>query len=159
MKFCRFTWGIMRVENSIVKIEYIYLSARHPLTNLPMKTKMWRQILKCTSQWPKLIVELNKMHLPKVNFQYVQNSIQIYPKKYTPEIGDSSLPNYKSNETKSNPSYFSGNWEDSSRRHSNMTYGFNSQKGWTPILSNVNEQRNYSASRKEGSALSRSIGK
>ena len=65
----------------------------------------------------------------------------------------------QSNEMKSNLSDFSGNWEDSSRRHSNMTYGFNSQKGWAPILSNVNEKGNFISSRKEGPALSCSIGK
>ena len=98
---------------------------------------------------------------PKGKFSIRSKFNSNLPQKiiYTPEIGDSSLPNYKSNETKSNLSHFSGNCEESSRRHSNMTYGFNSQKGWTPILSNVNEKRNYSASRKEGSALSCSIGK
>ena len=65
----------------------------------------------------------------------------------------------QSNEMKSNLSDFSGNCEDSSRRHSNMTYGFNSQKGWAPILSNVNEKGNFISSRKEGPALSCSIGK
>ena len=91
---------------------------------------------------------------PKGKFSIHSKFNSNSPQKY-----NSSLPNYKSIETKSNLSYFSGNCEDSSRRHSNMTYGFNSQKGWTPILSNVNEQRNYSASRKEGPALSCSIGK
>ena len=89
---------------------------------------------------------------PKGKFSLHSKFSSNSPRKY-------SLPNYKSNETKSNPSYFSGNWEDSSRRHSNMTYGFNSLKGWTPVVSNVNEKRNYSSSRKEGPALSCSIGK
>ena len=136
----------MRKHDSTVNIEYFCLSARHPLANLPMKTRIWRQILKCTNQWPKLIVVLNKMHLPKVNFQYIQN---VYSFHFS----------LQSNEMKSNLSDFSGNCEDSSRRHSNMTYGFNSQKGWTPILSNVNEKGNFISSRKEGPALSCSIGK
>ena len=139
----------MRKHDSTVNIEYFCLSARHPLANLPMKTRIWRKILKCTNQWPKLIVALNKMHLPKVNFQYIQNVYSF----------NNSHFSLQSNEMKSNLSDFSGNCEDSSRRHSNMTYGFDSQKGWTPILSNVNEKGNFISSRKEGPALSCSIGK